>query len=123
LIEDPDQALLTAWDGPDLVACVRILKLSPEAGYFGMLSVRPTLQAAGLGRRMVMAAETEMAERFKASRVRIQVFPQRQSLIAWYERLGYVLTGETAPFPYDDLRAGQPLRDDLSFVILEKALT
>ena len=122
IIADPNQFLLTAWDGDDLVACVRVLKLSDEAGYFGMLSVRPTLQASGLGRRMVAAAEAAMAERFRAQRVRIQVFPQRQSLIAWYERLGYVPTGETAPFPYDDLRMGQPLREDLSFIILEKPL-
>lgn len=122
IIADPDQFLLTAWDGEELVGCVRVLKLSAEAGYFGMLSVRPTRQASGLGRRMVAAAEAAMAERFGVRRVRIQVFPQRQSLVAWYERLGYVPTGETAPFPYDDLRLGLPLRDDLSFIILEKPL-
>ena len=41
----------------------------------------------------------------------------RDTLIAWYQRRGYVLTGETLPFPY-----GDPPRDDLSFVVLEKAL-
>jgi ribosomal protein S18 acetylase RimI-like enzyme len=122
IIADPDQFVLTAWDRSELVACVRVLKLSADAGYFGMLSVRPMLQASGLGRRMVAAAESAMAGRFGASRSRIQVFPQRQSLIAWYERLGYVATGETAPFPYDDPRMGLPLRDDLSFIILEKPL-
>ena len=122
IIADSNQFLLTAWSPSELVACVRVLKLSAEAGYFGMLSVRPTLQASGLGRRMVAAAEAAMVDRFDARRVRIQVFPQRQSLVAWYERLGYAATGETAPFPYDDLRMGQPLRDDLSFIILEKPL-
>ena len=31
-------------------------------------------------------------------------------------------TGETAPFPYEDLRFGEPKRDDLSFIVMEKAL-
>jgi hypothetical protein len=44
----------------------------------------------------------------------------RETLIAWYERRGYVLTGETQPFPYGDERFGRPLRDDLHFVLLEK---
>jgi len=46
----------------------------------------------------------------------------RESLIAWYLRRGYRLTGQTEPFPYDDHRFGTPLRDDLEFVVLEKDL-
>ena len=32
------------------------------------------------------------------------------------------LTGETEPFPYGDARFGQPTRDDLVFVVLERTL-
>jgi hypothetical protein len=46
----------------------------------------------------------------------------RDTLIAWYERRGYRRTGETEPFPYGDERFGIPRRDDLYFVVLEKAL-
>jgi hypothetical protein len=46
----------------------------------------------------------------------------RDSLIAWYGRRGYALTGETQPFPYGDERFGRPLRGDLQFVVLEKEL-
>lgn len=46
----------------------------------------------------------------------------RDALIAWYERRGYVRTGETAPFPYEDQRFGVPIRDDLSFILMEKQL-
>jgi hypothetical protein len=35
---------------------------------------------------------------------------------------GYHKTGETEPFPYGDDRFGAPLRDDLSFLVLEKDL-
>ncbi len=56
-------------------------------------------------------------------RVRITVVNVRDALIAWYIRRGYDKTGETEPFPYGDDRFGHPLRDDLGFVVLEKALT
>jgi len=46
----------------------------------------------------------------------------RESLIAWYIRRGYTLTGETQPFPYGDERFGRPLRDDLHFVVLVKEI-
>ena len=46
----------------------------------------------------------------------------RDTLIAWYRRRGYILTGEAEPFPYDDARFGVPKRDDLSFVVLRKRL-
>lgn len=52
----------------------------------------------------------------------MKVVNVRDELIAWYGRRGYAPTGETAPFPYGDDRFGQPLRDDLSFVVLQKTL-
>ncbi len=91
-------------------------------GYIGMLTVRPDLQDAGLGRRMLAYAEDE-ARRRGARRARMTVLSIRDSLIAWYERRGYARTGETQPFPYDDDRFGTPRRADLEFVLLEKALS
>jgi hypothetical protein len=52
--------------------------------------------------------------------MRMTVLHVRTALIAWYERRGYALSGDTAPFPYGDERFGRPLRDDLHFVVLEK---
>jgi hypothetical protein len=51
------------------------------------------------------------------------VIQLRESLLAWYERRGYRRTGEIAPFPYDDVSVGSPLRADLQFVVLEKSLS
>ena len=122
VLTDPAQALLTAWRGETLLGCILIADRGEETGYFGMLSVSPTLQGGGLGRRLVEAAHAALAERFGARQVRIQVFPQRETLIGWYERLGYFPTGETLPFPYGDLRFGLPLRDDLHFIVMERKL-
>lgn len=122
ILADPAQAMLTAWRGEELVGCVLIANRGEGTGYFGMLSVSPTLQGGGMGRRLVEAAHQALAERFGAHRVRISVFPQRETLIAWYRRLGYEPTGGTLPFPYGDPRLGLPLRDDLHFVVMERAL-
>ncbi len=122
ILADPEQGMLTAWDGDDLLACVRIQRQADGSGYFGMLSVKPTLQGSGIGRKMVAAAETVLAERFGAPRMRISVFHQRDTLIAWYERLGYRDTGRTLAFDYDNLRLGVALRDDLHFIVMEKPL-
>lgn len=122
ILADPAQAMLIAWRGDELVGCVRIADQGEGTGNFGMLSVSPTLQGGGLGRRLVEAAHAALAERYDARRVRISVFPQRETLIAWYRRLGYVPTGETLPFPYDEPRLGLPLRDDLHFIVMERPL-
>jgi GNAT superfamily N-acetyltransferase len=91
------------------------------AWYLGLLNVRPDLQDRQLGRTLLAAAE-QRAKAEGARRIRISVINVRDSLIAWYLRRGYTLTGETQTFPYSDERFGRPLRDDLEFVFLEKAV-
>ena len=89
--------------------------------YLGLLTVRPDLQKRKLGRALLAAAENFAKER-GARRIQMTVINVRDILIAWYERRGYTLTDETRPFPYGDQRFGKPLRDDLSFVVLQKDL-
>lgn len=113
LHRDPDDRTLlgTAW-------------LDPGANgiwYLGLLTVRPSLQNQHLGRALLTAAE-DFAKKRGALRIRMTVVNVRDTLIAWYERRGYTLTGETKPFPYGDNRFGTPLRDDLHFVVLQKDL-
>jgi GNAT superfamily N-acetyltransferase len=87
----------------------------------GLLTVRPDLQNKQVGRTLLTAAEDFARER-GARRIRMTVVSARTTLIAWYERRGYALTGEKRPFPYGDERFGRPLRDDLHFVVLQKDL-
>jgi GNAT superfamily N-acetyltransferase len=105
--------------GPD--ACVQLERRGGEA-YLGMLTVRPTRQAGGLGRRLLTAAEGWAKARWGCGAVVMTVIPQRVELIAWYARRGYRATGETEPFPYGDTRFGEPRRPDLGFVVLRKTL-
>lgn len=107
-------------DGPPL-GCVSLQPLDGRAWALGMLTVDPRLQAGGLGRRILGEAEAWARARGGA-RIRITVIHLRDTLIAWYERRGYRATGETEPFPYGDARFGLPLRPDLRFVVMDKAL-
>jgi ribosomal protein S18 acetylase RimI-like enzyme len=104
----------------DILACVHLERLDAGAVYLGMLTVRPTLQAGGLGRRLLAAAEEDARTRWEATRVEMTVIAVRAELIAWYERRGYARTGERRPFPEDP--AIEHLRDDIDFVVLAKAL-
>jgi predicted N-acetyltransferase YhbS len=114
-------SMLVAEDACDVVACCQLEQRDGGVAYLGMLSVRPTLQATGIGRAVMSEAERRAAES-GATRMRMTVIRHRTELVAWYERLGYQRTGETAPFPYDDERFGLPRVDDLEFVVLEKPL-
>jgi GNAT superfamily N-acetyltransferase len=124
----PQARLLTLRDGGEgegedepLLGTVWLEPKSGLVWYLGLLTIRPDLQKQQLGRGLLAAAEAYAAEH-GARRIRMTVICIRETLIAWYERRGYVPTGESEPFPYGDERFGTPLRQDLSFVVLEKQL-
>lgn len=116
LIADPDRVILLAHRDGALIGCVQVARVGDDLAYLGMLTVEPTLQASGLGRRLLAAAESEAVARFGACRMEMTVIHRRAELIAWYERRGYAPTDETRPFPVD------PPRPELDFVVLDKAL-
>jgi len=120
-IGDPDRSILLAFDGDSAIACDEVKRLGTGRSALGLLSVRPDRQATGLGRRLVAAAEHHARTCHDATRMEMTVIAARGELIAWYERQGYVRTGETRPFPMDDPRFGLP-RVPLSFVVLDRAL-
>ena len=121
LAAKPQMQLLLWRESDVLLGCVSLEPADGDAWYLGMLTVQPGRQDQQLGRRLLAEAE-HVAKILGAGRMRMSVVWVRETLIAWYLRRGYALTGETAPFPYGDLRWGRPLRDDLHFVILEKTL-
>ena len=102
-----------------LLASVQIEPLDVDTAEIGMLAVLPERQGQGIGRRLLFDAETVASQNLGARRLRMRVLHQRQELIDYYQRLGYQPTGETAPFP-ESTRFGEPLVDDLWFVVLEK---
>ena len=122
MIADASRVILLAEIDGVLTGCVQVADQGEGLAYLGLLTVDPARQAGGLGRRLLDAAEAEAAARFVATRMEMTVIRQRAELIAWYERRGYRLTGETRPFPLDDERFGLPRTRELEFVVLEKTL-
>ncbi|HTO01101.1 MAG TPA: GNAT family N-acetyltransferase [Microthrixaceae bacterium] len=122
---DRDASLiLTVRLGERLVGCCELShQPRSESAYLGMFAVSPELQAAGIGRMILDESERIATTRWTARQMAITVIDARQDLIAWYERRGYVRTGETGEFPYGDERFGIPLRDDLVFASLEKSVS
>jgi ribosomal protein S18 acetylase RimI-like enzyme len=121
-IADPAHAILLAEQGGALIGCVQVSDKGEGLAYLGMLTVDATLQAKGLGRRLIDQAERFARDRYGADRMEMTVIVQRAELIEWYERRGYRLTGERRPFPYSDARFGAPRRGDLEFVVMERSL-
>jgi ribosomal protein S18 acetylase RimI-like enzyme len=124
ILSQPDShVLLGECIGEDgalvLIASAQLERHDGHA-YFGMFSVRPGLQNGGYGKQMLAEAERIAREEWGAQQMRMSVIEQRAELIAWYERRGYVRTGEFLPFPYGDERFGLPKRPDLRFLVLAK---
>ncbi len=101
-----------------LDACIYLKKKASQL-YLGMLTVSPELQAKGIGKKMLTAAEVYAKENDCKSIV-MTVISVRDELISWYQRHGYQPTGATEPFPADP-KFGLP-KQPLHFIVLEKLL-
>ena len=122
LAEADSQILLARDEQGRAVASVYVREPEDGAAYLGVLAVSPLGQGRGVGTALIGLAEAWVAEHWGATSMRMSVINKRDELIAYYERRGYVRTGEVEPFPYGDDRFGQPKVDDLDFVLLSKPL-
>jgi len=112
---DGDSRLLIALDDETAIGCVNVSSRGDGLAYLGLLCVDPTLQAGGIGKQLLAAAETTAREAFGAARIEMTVIDRRAELIGWYVRHGYAPTGEARPFPV-------PLDPPLSMIVLVKRL-
>ncbi len=119
ILNKPEAVILKALNEKDnLIGCVYLQKKG-RFMYLGMLTVAPGMQAKGIGKTLVKAAENyTLLQNCQA--IQMTVISVRNELINWYERLGYHKTGETEPFP-NDPRFGIPRRP-LEFLIMEKEI-
>jgi GNAT superfamily N-acetyltransferase len=81
---------------PNRLAAAVYLEQRGDRGYFGLLSVDPTVQRRGLGRRLVAAVEERCRDRGCLA-LDINVVDLRLELPAFYAELGFEPAG-TAPF-------------------------
>jgi ribosomal protein S18 acetylase RimI-like enzyme len=117
-----DSLMLLASRGGTPVGCCQLERRPEGIAYFGMFAVDPGQQGGGLGRAILAEAERTAAADWGCGAMHMTVIRQREDLIAWYERRGYVRTGRRTPFPYGDERFGLPQVPDLEFELLVKKL-
>lgn len=122
IIADPDQAILLARSEGKLQGCVQLSRVDEATAYLGLLTVDPAVQAGGLGKRLLAHGEDFVRENWQAQAMEMTVIKQRTELIAYYERRGYVSTGEYRPFPHGDSRFGLPKSELLEFAVLRKKI-
>ena len=123
---DPSVVLVLreASHGP-LAACVITRRFRDDEErlvcHLAMLTVDPARQGRGLGAALIGEVERR-ARAAGCAVVEMTVIHTRAELLAFYGRRGYRPTGRVKPFPHGDERFGRPLRGDLHFVVVEKAL-
>jgi ribosomal protein S18 acetylase RimI-like enzyme len=118
LAANPDAVLFTLRElvGSPLMGCVWLEPDGPDAWYLALLAVRPNVQDRQLG-RTILAEVEELARQRGMRCITLAVNCVRETLIAWYQRRGYVPTDETRPY---EEGFGKPLRPDLHLVVLER---
>jgi len=105
---------LLAEDGLNLVACI-YAEQRDGRGYFGMLSVDPSRQGMGIGRKLADAVEKEFRDagcRFSD----LKIVDVRPELLTLYRRWGYEESGTS---PYDD---PAPTKMPVHFIHMSKLL-
>ncbi|MDZ7897549.1 MAG: GNAT family N-acetyltransferase [Arcicella sp.] len=118
-VENKAITILKYTENDKIIGTVSLEKQG-EKLYLGMLTVSPELQDGGVGKQLLKAAE-DFAKEARIPKIVMTVISVRTELIAWYERHGYIRTGENKPFPMNDPNFGIP-KEFLEFVVLEKKL-
>ncbi len=117
MMAKPDALILKyCHEHNQITGCVYLEKKHNKM-YLGMLTVSPILQAKGIGKKLLFAAE-EHAHKLNCAAMQMTVISIREELIKWYERHGYFKTGATEPFPSDEKFGIQ--KQPLEFIVMEK---
>ena len=102
-----------------------------QKAYIGMFAVLPELQGLGVGHQILQAAETFAQRHLQSNtqtsaqnpaRLTMSILSHRPELLAYYQRRGYQLNGNSMPFPVDG-NNGEPKRQDLELLELEKLVS
>ncbi|MES2519613.1 MAG: GNAT family N-acetyltransferase [Bacteroidota bacterium] len=118
-INKSDTIILKYTEDQEVIGCVMLVEQENQV-YLGMLTVSPDLQGKGIGKKLLEAAEVTTKELGK-SKIGMTVISLRKELIEYYQRYGYVPTGEKKPFPMNDPNFGEP-KQFLEFIVMEKII-
>ena len=120
LINADDSIILLFFDDGKMIGTVH-LQHEMRVAFLGMLVIKPGKQGAGLGKKLMQAAEATAIKMWHVEKMQMYVITLRYELIAYYERRGYRRTVTLKAFP-QEIRFGIPKIADLQLVLLEKTL-
>jgi GNAT superfamily N-acetyltransferase len=122
IIRRQDAFMLIGVRNDEIVAtlCAELQVLAGHnTAHFGMIAVKPGLQGRGYGKLLLQAAETITHRQWRVAGYHMAVISLRQELIAFYQRRGYLPTGEYRAFPAEsDL--WQPKVENMTLQYLAK---
>lgn len=120
----------------EILGCINI-GMEGNSAYIGFFAVNPDLQGSGVGSAMLEEAEV-LAQRYLANTditsasltpeqsandqsIKMLVLNGRDKMLAYYQRRGYVCTGNTQAFSENDSE-GNPKQKALYFIEIEKVI-
>lgn len=119
ILNDPDSLILIAQSEDTITATIHVHR-EGDSVHFGLFAVEPTQQGSGLGKALLSYAESEAVQKWGVCTAIMEVITHREELIAYYERRGYVRTGEMIAFPASELWDQKV--DLLQLAVLSKSL-
>jgi len=124
IINSDESLILVFFDEIEkmLIGCVHLQHKSEiKTAYLGMLTVRPDLQTKGYGKFILFTGERYATTKWNIDYIELTVIIQRTELIDFYNRRGYIDTGQRLPFPSTQFH--HPKRDDLELCIMRKFIS
>jgi len=118
LIKNQNSHMLIARNHGDLIACICIEEKENKA-YIGSFAVSPAQQNIGIGKQVLELAENYASNNLGITEFVMVVISQRKELIEFYERRGYIRTGEIEEYPVH-LNVGMPSVKGLTIEYLTK---
>lgn len=119
IIATTKNTLLKFTENKQIIGCVLLVEKEQQL-YLGMLTVSPELQNSGIGKKLLQQAEFQ-AQELGLPKIVMTVISMRTELIDWYNRHGYVDTGDREPFPVSDIHISI-VEQPLEFMVLEKKI-
>ena len=86
------------------------LQIEKGLGYIGLLTTHPKNQNRGIGKILLQYAEDYCLKNYGINSFEISVLSTRVELIDFYERRGYIFTGQVDSYPIE-ANVGTPLID------------
>jgi len=99
IIGQADDLIILAVIEGKIIGCVHLENPhGTEYSYFGMLSVDVDFQSKGIGKLLINECERYTKEVLGFNEIRMKVINRRKELIEYYNRRGYISTGELEEF-------------------------